>query len=740
MATTFNSFNKAPGVYIEEITLPGPLPQVSTSVAAFVGPAQMGPLNQPTLLTSVKQFNTIFGSYIETPYRCYAAHAINGFFNEGGQQCYFVRVGNGKQAWLNLLDSANLDVTVTQSTTLSAAEASGSTTISVTSATGFAVGGTITIAQGATTENATITAVSGTTITLGAGLANAYPSGTTVEVVVIPAQNTTLVATALQEGNPITATTVKVDPASIAQTTTVPGTTLSAASTTNTVTVASVANFQPGDVVTIATGATTENATIAGINTTAKVFTFAANLANSYPSGSIVSMVGLAAAATSIRVVSVSGFQPGSYVQFSTGSGPATNFSYDVVRVVNPVTNVLTITNGLTLAYPAGTTVNIASMEFKLTVKSANAGTEVFSNLAMDPRHSQYYANIVDSQAITLAPPPQPDTTPPPLNLPSALAAASLAGGAADNLNTLPATAYQAGVDTLKKYDVDLLCVPDAVTTWPTANSHFQPTDTQSIQAYMVAHCEQMQDRFAILDASEATASAATFTPVLNQRAGLNSENGYAGLYFPWIGIQSPFGSGTIFVPPSGHTAGVYANNDNTYDVAHAPANEPIVSALSVEALLSDADQGPLNQQGINVIRSFPSQGILVWGARTIAPPDQSAWMYINVRRLLIYIEKTIREGTRFAVFQPNNITLWQQVKRIITDFLMQLWTAGDLFGATPALAFQVRVDATLNTPAVVAMGQMIAQITVVPTHPAEFVVFQVIQDPTGASLQESTS
>ena len=106
MATTFNSFNKAPGVYIEEITLPGPLPQVSTSIAAFVGPAQMGPLNQPTLLTSVKQFNTIFGSYIETPYRCYAAHAINGFFNEGGQQCYFVRVGNGMAASLDLEDSA----------------------------------------------------------------------------------------------------------------------------------------------------------------------------------------------------------------------------------------------------------------------------------------------------------------------------------------------------------------------------------------------------------------------------------------------------------------------------------------------------------------------------------------------------------------------------------------------------------------------------------------------------------
>jgi uncharacterized protein len=732
MATTFNSFNKAPGVYIEEITLPGPLPAVSTSIAAFVGPAQMGPLNQPTLLTSVTQFNAIFGSYIETPYRCYAAHAINGFFNEGGQQCYFVRVGNGKQAWLNLSDSGNLISAVTQ-TTLTAAAAGAATTISVTSATGFANGDTITLTQGATTETATIAGIAGTTITLSAGLTNAYPIGATVSKSTPNPQRTTLVVTALEEGSPATATTVQVDPRSLASTTTLTAT-LTAASGTASVTVNSAAGFLAGDVVTILDGATHENATVASIS--GNTITFTANLANSYPVGASVNYASLSAGTTSIRVASVANFQPGSYVKFTSGGVTA----YDVVRVVNPVTNVLTITNGLSSALVASPPAAATSMEFKLTVVSTVAGTEVFDYLAMDPRHSRYYVNEVESQAVSVGPPPTPDTTPAPLNIPAQLAATPLAGGVLDNLQTLAATAYQAGIDTLKKYDVDLLCVPDAVTTFPTANSHFNATDTQSIQAYMVTHCEQMQDRFTILDCSEIDPSDITYSHVQSQRSGLNSDNGYGALYFPWIGIQSPFGSGTIFVPPSGHTGGVYANNDNTYDVAHAPANEPIISALSLEALLSDADQGPLNQAGINVIRSFPSQGILIWGARTIAPPDQTAWMYVNVRRLLLYIEKTIREGTRFAVFQPNNITLWQQVKRIITDFLMQLWTAGDLFGATPALAFQVRVDATLNTPAVVALGQMIAQITVVPTHPAEFVVFQVIQDPTGASLQESTS
>lgn len=666
---TFSTFDKAPGVYIQEITLPGPLPQVSTGIAAFVGPAEMGPLLQPTLLTSIKQFNNIFGSYVEVPYRIFAAHAVKGFFKEGGQQCYFVRVGNGAAAWLDLLDEANLVVAATP-------------------------------------------------------------------------QQKTLRVSAQQEGTGGNATTVQVDQASIAATTAPKAnTTLSAASTSMTATLTAAAGFQPGDLVTITQPGPpglTENATIASISGT--VVTFASALTNSYPATSTFRTGDLAAATMQLRVASVTGIEPGSYVKISNGAAPD---SYDIVRVVNQTTNVITLTNGLANAYPmagASPAVNVTTMEFKLTIVSATSGTEVFNNLAMDPRHSRYYGSIVNSQAVVVGPPPLPDTTPAPLNLPATLAATNLANGKADNLSTLAATDYQKGIDALEKFDVDLLCVPDAVTTWPTANSHFQAADTQAIQAYMIAHCEHMQDRFAILDASETPATAADFSAVQNQRQGLNSDNGYGALYFPWIGITNPFGSGKIYVPPAGHTAGVFANNDNTFDVAHAPANEPITNALSVEVLLSDSDQGPLNEQGINVIRSFSGQGILIWGARTIAPQDMTAWRYVNVRRLLLFIEKTIREGTREFVFAPNNITTWQQIKRLVTDFLTQRWQAGDLFGATPDLAFRVQVDATLNTPDVVALGQLVVQVTVVPTHPAEFIVFQVIQDPTGASLQESTT
>jgi phage tail sheath protein FI len=171
--------------------------------------------------------------------------------------------------------------------------------------------------------------------------------------------------------------------------------------------------------------------------------------------------------------------------------------------------------------------------------------------------------------------------------------------------------------------------------------------------------------------------------------------------------------------------------------VFKAPANEDITSALALPVTVTDDEQGPLNEQGINIIRSFPNQGIKIWGARTIAPPDVTAWRFVNVRRLVTFVEKSIQEGTRFAVFEPNNLTLWQQIKRMVTDFLTQQWTAGALFGDTPDKAFRVRVDETLNPPETRALGELIVEVTVVPTTPAEFIIFRVIQDITGSTLQE---
>jgi uncharacterized protein len=657
----FSTTGKAPGVYIQEITVPGPIAGVGTNVAAFVGPAQMGPLLKPTLLTNVQQFFNTFGTYVESPYRVYAAHAVNGFFAEGGTECYFVRVGNGVAAWLNLLDSGT------------------------------------------------------------------------------PAQNT-LRVTAQQEGVAGNGTTVKVDRVS-GTTTTVANPTATPASTSVdklsiTVTAAGdAAGFQPGNTVVITQAANTETATIAKI--AGAVITFQSALTNSYNGGSI-GLPNLTAGSVQFRVASTTGLQAGT----SIGINNTVLNENAVIANVNPVSNVVTLSAGLTNMYPMGSgasAITLTPLGFTLTIVSATAGTEIFANLSMDPRHSRYFANIVNSTAVTVTLADPPSTTVPPNNMPATLVATNLTNGKADDLSSITTANYQQGIDTLKKLpDVNLLCVPDAV---PNGGSFpFVAADTQNIQAYMVAHCEHMKDRFAILDCSEVKADTTDFGPLVLQRQGLSSSNGYGAFYFPWIAISNPFGNGRIFVPPSGHVGGVYANNDNTVGVFKAPANEQITMALAPEVVVTDDMQGPWNDIGINVIRSFPNQGVTIWGARTIAPPDITAWRYVNVRRLVTFIEKSIQEGTRFAVFEPNNLTLWKQISRLVTAFLFDQWSEGGLFGDTPEKAFRVQVDEALNPPEIRALGQLIVQVTVVPTTPAEFIVFQVIQDITGSTLQESTT
>jgi len=346
---------------------------------------------------------------------------------------------------------------------------------------------------------------------------------------------------------------------------------------------------------------------------------------------------------------------------------------------------------------------------------------ETHSNLAMDPRHSRYFGSAVDSPTVDIRPsdPPNPDL--PPSNVPAVLAATVLAGGKDDDVTALQASHYHAGIDALeKKSDVNILCVPDR-------------TD-QDVQSYMVAHCEKMSDRFAILDPQR---NADPFTDIVAQRNAVASLGGYAAFYYPRIAISDPSGNGTLLVPPSGHLAGVYARVDDARGVHKAPANETLRGALALERELSDADQGPLNDQGINVIRAFPGTGILVWGARTIAPQSRTQWRYLNVRRLLLYLEKSIQLGTQFAVFEPNDLALRQKVVRMVTEFLNRVWRAGALFGATATEAFRVRADEELNPPDVRALGQLVVEVVVVPTVPAEFVVFQIVQDPTGATLKE---
>lgn len=205
------------------------------------------------------------------------------------------------------------------------------------------------------------------------------------------------------------------------------------------------------------------------------------------------------------------------------------------------------------------------------------------------------------------------------------------------------------------------------------------------------------------------------------------SPGGYAAVYYPWLVVNDPVSGGQVTAPPSGHLAGVWARTDATRGVHKAPANTSIAGALGLVRPVSKGEQELLNPAGINCIRFFPGEGILVWGARTLAP-EASEFRYINVRRLTNMIKETVLKNTRWAVFEPNHHPLWAALRRDVTAFLTNVWRDGALVGQTPQEAFFVKCDAETNPPEVRDEGRVVTLIGIAPVKPAEFVVFQLSQ------------
>jgi phage tail sheath protein FI len=251
-----------------------------------------------------------------------------------------------------------------------------------------------------------------------------------------------------------------------------------------------------------------------------------------------------------------------------------------------------------------------------------------------------------------------------------------------------------------------------------------------AVQTAIVNHCEDenLQDRFAILDGQDTTTiTAADIKGALDGTAAGTSD--YAAIYFPFVQVYDPDSDANIFIPPSGLMAGIYARVDADRGVHKAPANEVVRGSLGLKYQTSKFEQGEINLQGINVIRSL-NGAIRVWGARTLGSADSTKIPYINVRRLLNFLRESIDEGTQFAVFEPNSNPLWQKIIRSVTAFLTRVWRDGALFGVVPEQAFYVRCDESTNPPEIREVGQVITEIGVAPVKPAEFVIFRIAQFP----------
>lgn len=270
----------------------------------------------------------------------------------------------------------------------------------------------------------------------------------------------------------------------------------------------------------------------------------------------------------------------------------------------------------------------------------------------------------------------------------------------------------------------------------------------RNIWGLLVTHCEEMKDRFAILDPPETVEKDGELNVTLLSYAALPDESlipersRNAAFYFPHIEVFDPAKQlqdqdptrnlppkhrGKVYVPPSGHVAGVYARVDAERGVHKAPGNEAILGANDVKYYIGRRQQDLLNPQGVNCIRNVDGN-IRVYGARTVGGDKNGEWKYINVRRVMLFLKESIDEGTQWVVFESNDPALWGKIRRNVSAFLTNVWRSGALFGTTPQEAFYVKCDAETNPPEVRDLGQVITEVGVAIVRPAEFVIFRITQ------------
>ena len=297
--------------------------------------------------------------------------------------------------------------------------------------------------------------------------------------------------------------------------------------------------------------------------------------------------------------------------------------------------------------------------------------------------------------------------------------------------STAPATGLRA-FDSVD--DINIVAIPDLV------NPGFAVAAARDATDAGFTYCQNRKDCFFVADVP----SGLSPQNALNYKRGTALFNGkafnskYGALYYPWISVTDPITGNRMLFPPSGAVVGSYSAADVRVGVHKAPAGTEdgfLNSAVDIERVITPGEQDTLNPEGVNVIRKFPTAGIVIWGARTVSADPE--WKYVNVRRLFIFLEESILQGTQGVVFEPNDPVLWKRITRDVSDFLRIQWREGKLVGAKPEQAFFVKCDEETNPPESVDLGRVITLIGVAPSKPAEFVIFRISQSRTGAGATE---
>ena len=747
----------SPGVYVEEIDAgPKPIEGVSTSTVGAVGVTVMGPTSgKPELVTSFGEFTRKFGGFLPEPstaivnqWALNAAEggrwwqfplAVKGFFDNGGQRMYVKRVFSNSAAAANATVWRGLVAQIEQdaAATANSVKAShlfniegGAAVELVRGDNGNSLGNFTVAAYDPTTRMVRLTPQGGGA-TLGVAVVAARGDHMRIHPVTNNAANQTLRFAAKARGawgddlsvsvRPVDGGSFNVlaDPAiagAVASTTiNAPGAVQGATQ----LAVANSANFAAADHVLINGAEYAVSATAAN-----QITIPAPGLVADVPGGTVVKRLRpayrLANAGTNIRVWGAAGLYPGAIVELDNGTGKETH------SVVSVAADVVTLSNNLANDYWEGHKVRVIEAEVLVSYAPAGAPpvTETFTGLRLVADGSLSYlvtnvnersafvqvaiangANFPLANVTSLAGFPATPTGRP----------VDLANGS-DALNSLAVDDFvgvdggsgrRTGIQALEDIDEVSICVAPGM--W-----------SQSIHNGLIQHCEILKDRFAILDPQDGLSieGIRTFREPYDTK--------YAALYYPWIEVRDPSVQRNVHVGPSGHMAGIYARVDVERGVHKAPANEVIRGITKIAQEVTKREHDMLNPKNINVLRFFPGRGNRVWGARVVT--SDSAWKYINVRRLFIYVEESIDEGTQWVVFEPNDEPLWARVRQSVTNFLTSVWRTGALEGTKADQAFFVRCDRSTMTQDDIDNGRLICVIGIAPVKPAEFVIFRIQQ------------
>lgn len=698
----------SPAVFIEE--LPSgikPIEGVGTSTAAFVGHAERGPIGVPVRLTNFSQFLSRFGGFFANGY---LAYSVKSFFDEGGSTCYVVRtthyaVPSGGSTAEPTANTAVVTLPgfvrngLGGASKVPAASGFENFRVNQTSSAAYLV------SFDQTTSQLTLLRVGGPSEAVVVG---AVAAGTTVDVL-FPTLNATVVLNSSFDAT----TSITAAPATYTQVGTGVIDTISIAGITG--------DISAIDSTSLSIDATTPDACVISVGTFSATFDATAT------------------GSTTVLLADGNGNELSVNLNVTTAFVSGDSGTINLLSLANLLLWVGQVTIRAESPGSWGNNITVAVTDhpdptkperFGLTIYYRGSVVETILDLSMNPPDRRFVSNIlvqesryiVASNATTIRP--------------SAVTQAALSGGT-DGLTSasLVSTDYVGdpalgnGLHALDIIDdVNLVAVPDAI--------------NRDVHVGGMAYCAGRKDCVYLADSQQNISSS---NDVLNYKLAQGAYSGanafgskYGALYAPWILVFDPITGGRRPIPPSGAVAGRLAATDQARGVHKAAAGVEdgrLRSALGLSINFTAADQASLNPKGINILRRFNGVGNVIWGARTVSGDPE--WRYLNVRRLFLFLEKSIEVNTNWVVFEPNDRTLWKSIERNISAFLKLQWLQGALVGATEEQAFYVKCNEETNPPESIDLGRVITEIGVAPSKPAEFVIFRISQFAGGSEVSE---